>query len=240
MLPPSGRAAARCGRLAVSEARSGGWVNPVGLMGQQRWIAGSESACSTVAIHNSDDNTVPFLLTRVSDTSYQMIGEYADDVPELGAFVDVYPLDGLGNDFDKAIEIKHRCREVIALSYSRAGHFSADNAQCGFFKRIAKKIQSLIMGDPKRYEKKQLDLLLANSFDESVFVGDGTWGGHENKTFVHRRDEFGIREASFEGEQFFIPTGFDPILRVNYGDYMALPSEDNRVPHHQYSITVRK
>ena len=38
--------------------------------------------------------------------------------------------------------------------------------------------------------------------------------------------------APFETENFIIPSGFDQILRVHYGEYMTLPPEDQRVPEH--------
>ena len=36
----------------------------------------------------------------------------------------------------------------------------------------------------------------------------------------------------FEGRQFRIPIGYDKWLTSLYGDYMKLPPEENRIPHH--------
>jgi lipopolysaccharide cholinephosphotransferase len=38
----------------------------------------------------------------------------------------------------------------------------------------------------------------------------------------------------FEDEDFAIPVGYDAILRKEYGDYMQLPPEEDRVGHHYY------
>ena len=40
----------------------------------------------------------------------------------------------------------------------------------------------------------------------------------------------------FEGRQYWIPKGYDEILTMIYGDYMKLPPEDQRKPHHNYKI----
>lgn len=36
----------------------------------------------------------------------------------------------------------------------------------------------------------------------------------------------------FEDKEFLIPKEYDEVLRVAYGDYMQLPPEEDRVPHH--------
>ena len=38
-------------------------------------------------------------------------------------------------------------------------------------------------------------------------------------------------EAEFEGHKFKIPKEYDAILRLNYGDYMKLPSVEQRHTH---------
>lgn len=37
--------------------------------------------------------------------------------------------------------------------------------------------------------------------------------------------------AEFEGEKFYIPNGYDEILKIWYGDYMKMPPLEKRVPH---------
>lgn len=39
-------------------------------------------------------------------------------------------------------------------------------------------------------------------------------------------------EADFEGLRFRIPSQYDKILKLQYGDYMKLPPETERIPHH--------
>lgn len=41
----------------------------------------------------------------------------------------------------------------------------------------------------------------------------------------------------FEDRQFYVFGGYDPLLRLRYGDYMQLPPEDQRKPTHDIKIT---
>lgn len=41
-------------------------------------------------------------------------------------------------------------------------------------------------------------------------------------------------DVSFEGHHFLAPKRYDDFLRVRYGDYMQLPSENQRHPYHSF------
>ena len=55
-----------------------------------------------------------------------------------------------------------------------------------------------------------------------------------SKIFVEKSifDEF--IEVPFEGKTYKAPKRYDEWLRAIYGDYMQLPPEDQRVPHHRF------
>ena len=38
----------------------------------------------------------------------------------------------------------------------------------------------------------------------------------------------------FENCKFEVPVGYDDVLKANFGEYMKLPPEDKRVPHHGF------
>jgi phosphorylcholine metabolism protein LicD len=46
--------------------------------------------------------------------------------------------------------------------------------------------------------------------------------------------------SNFEDEKFFIPVGYDQILRSSYGNYMEFPPEEKRVTHHLSDVFLKK
>ena len=42
----------------------------------------------------------------------------------------------------------------------------------------------------------------------------------------------GTNKRAFEDGEFYIPSGYDNILRNTYGDYMTLPPIEQQKPHH--------
>ena len=46
-----------------------------------------------------------------------------------------------------------------------------------------------------------------------------------------------IIQWDFEGKKFPLMEQYDSYMRVTYGDYMKLPSEDKRIPEHKFKNT---
>lgn len=73
-------------------------------------------------------------------------------------------------------------------------------------------------------------LLLLNKgnylFSRPEFYGSGF--------FTKKTDIFPLKEVEFEGRMFFAPFNPDARLRDNFGDYMKIPSENQRRTHAKY------
>lgn len=180
---------------------------------------------------------LPFLITRVSDTTYRMIGEYGDEVPELGAFVDIYPIDGCGDTLENARAHKERCIEG-ATRYLQAGNFAYNNREAGMTKRALKRVHAVLLGDFRKQADKLHELSTQVSFDDAAFVACLEWDWAISKIYPREAVEETDR-VSFEGFEVPVPVGYDLILSSDYGDYMQLPPKRERVGHHFYSIVRR-
>lgn len=180
----------------------------------------------------------PFLITRISNPEFKMIGEYGDEVDELGVFVDVYPLDGLADDIDEALQRKSLAYKQTS-NYLKACNFACSNRNNGYLKRIAKHIQSVLLRSPEEYQERQNELCLERGFDECRFCCNLCWPMTPDKSIYERSWFNDTRYMKFEDMEVPVPGDFDSLLRCDYGDYMQLPPENQRVGHHYYSIVRR-
>ena len=192
-----------------------------------------------IALHNTKSRKLPFLITRITDTRYKQIGECSEDVPEMGAFVDVYPLDGLGSTEEEAIAEKKRCHS-LSVAYLRSCNFSCHNKGNGLFKRIAKTARAALMRSPEYYENQLLLSCSNDIYESSSYIACKVWTVSRLSSVINPSCEFAsVEYVPFEDMLAPVPAGFDSLLRRIYGDYMQLPPENERVGHHGYSIVKR-
>lgn len=180
----------------------------------------------------------PHPIARMSDQRYRIEFDNEKDYG-IGLFVDIYPLDGIGND-------KRRATKHIRKSYKNASlcfltsrkSFGVDNTKTKL-RLIAKfpaYIFANIMGNDY-YIAKANKLCGKYGYYESKYVSGIAQPfretGTENKN-IYEKEWFEPIEMEFEGGKFFCPKGYDLILTMGYGDYMTPLPEDQRQTNHTY------
>lgn len=178
----------------------------------------------------------PHPIGRLSDVRYFLDFKNEKDYG-LGLFVDIYPLDGLGNDIKYAKKIVHKTSKLASLCFlTSRKHFGRDNTN-SLLKYIIKFPAYLVansLGNDFFYRKLKKYTYM-NSYDSSKFIGDlnTSLDFKKNNGFFSKKD-FGTIEIDFEDGKYFAPSGYDEILKMLYGDYMTPPPEDQRETHHDY------
>ncbi len=195
--------------------------------------AGSEKPL--VALVPEGGRNQPFLITRISDTRFRMEGEYGDLVDGLGTFVDVYPLDGMGDDYEEA---KRREAEAYGhvRKYVQALNPKTNSVKAGPLKSLAKAAHAALLGEPSRYQGKLEGLRDEFSYEESRYVAVAAWPSSEDTSVYPRALFEGTERVPFEDATVPVPAGYDEILRTDFGDYMQLPPAEMQKPHKTYSI----
>ena len=96
------------------------------------------------------------------------------------------------------------------------------------FKTLILKIYRALVS--RKYMHKKLDKFLTkyNNTDSNIF------SDRLSKTMqAYPAEDFGeSTELKFEGRLFKAPVNYENILSGMYGDYMKLPPEEERYPHH--------
>lgn len=188
---------------------------------------------------NMDTETkCPHVISRVTNTDYYLDVNNENDYG-LGTFVDVYVVDGLGNtkeDAEKVIKDTMDYPSLIFLSTRKRYHFGMTKGRFKKLKKIFAFVYAKTMG--KMYFVHKLNQKLNRlDYNNSKYVGIAAWGERpkDPQTKVMKKewidDTFLV---DFEQHQFRISRYYDEILKLNYGDYMKLPPEKDRVQHHLY------
>lgn len=177
----------------------------------------------------------PYGITRICDTDYLMDTYNINDCG-MGTFIDIYPFDGIGSGYETARNLMNE-----AFNYSSricSAHLIRFRIPRTFsIKQIWKAYkyfrESHKIGAAFYFDKIK-EIVSSLDYDNSILVGCPSWTLYRcvwKKEWVEN-----LELAQFENEQFFIPVDYDEILRSIYGDYMQLPAEKDRIPHHDYKI----
>ena len=178
-------------------------------------------------------------ISRVCDMRYRIYEQNNIDC-NLGVFIDIYPVDGLANtysDAKKAFDRSARYRDELFMSVVKKYR---DFKWVELFNNphsALAKIRRRLMG-VSYYQKKLENEVTKYNFDDYEYVGVPNWNWAR---IVFKRDWFNeLVKVPFEDSEFYITKYYDDMLKEEYGNYMQLPPESQRVYHHGYLAYIRQ
>ena len=141
---------------------------------------------------------------------------------EIGVYVDIFPLDGLGDTEKNAKENAKKLLKITKQIWfmetvknqnikGRILNFIGRKNLNKYFKYIAKK----------------------NNYYKSKYVGMLAWPS-DHIEYIEQKYYLEMISGDFEGNSFPIPKYYDAILNNRYGDYMTFPPLDKRKRHHPF------
>lgn len=186
----------------------------------------------------SIDDNYPHMIARVSDSRYYLQFENEIDYG-LGAFIDVYPFDGVGNNYSEAVKLIKKAKRSASLCFlTSRKKFGVDNTNS--------KIKMLIKFPAYLWAKfigrdhymNKLDKLSQSyAFAESKYVACVEWPDGITKDKdkdIFDKSIFEPIEMEFEGRMYTAPKGYDEFLTRIYGNYMMPPDEAGKKTHHTF------
>lgn len=176
-------------------------------------------------------------IPRYVDTRYKYVSKLSCiKEAEMGIFVDIYPLDNLGNTPEEAKRIKQQVLKlntefIIYMNWrsTRAWYYTIPRIPLHIYYRLKHgrkfwlKVDDLVRESIKKLTNESDEIIGLACWDATVWPLRKEWF---DEPVLH----------SFEDRQYWIPKEYDSILRQIYGDYMKLPPESERIPHHPYII----
>ena len=173
-----------------------------------------------------------YLYAKVFDKSTTLIEDARKPI-KRGFYIDVFPLDGVGDDIEEAKEnYKPISKKINLYSMITCNYSKRRKGYKNFAVFLGRIISPLFVSRKKLANK--LDMLCKkHGYDESKVIGNlyGAWGAKE----IMPKDFMGTpTEIEFEGMKIYGVEKPHEYLTTLYKDYMTLPPEDKRVSHHDH------
>ncbi len=160
------------------------------------------------------------------------VREQMHGVCEIGAYIDVFPMDYLNCTYEEAVSYLEK--NTLYERIGKISHYEI-NRRRPIYKNLVIVLARVIYPfslrfDAVRKDKKNMKLV---SLEPTALMANlyGAWRKKEITEAEFFKDTV---EVSFEGKLLFAPVGYDRFLNGVYGDYMKLPPAEKRVSHHSF------
>lgn len=181
-----------------------------------------------LVLNNDTNYPYPFIKVVDSYTSLYEDSGLIYDIDDYGIYVDIFPIDGYGNDIVQAKQKFMKYSKIL-------NRISVSNVpiRSPFKKKINREILHFVV---KLFNRKNcFDRVMLKvtdvSFDDSKYVGS-TFGLRGENEIIEREYFSKSIKVKFNGYEYNAPIGYDQYLKQMYGDYMKLPPLEDRVlPH---------
>ena len=202
---------------------------------KQYFIRHKDSLTPYTYFDPETNDDYPYMIARVCDTRFKIQTENELD-SGMGCFIDIYPMDIISDNKVKRFFISFLARFYTALFVvksrkkllkKRKWFYSILQYPLSFFSLFYSK---------KRIYSNQIYLVQKSRTTGKNVISCIVWSGGVFKYFYNKADISDVIDWKFEDCMFKIPRCYDKILRQDYGDYMKLPPEKDRIGHHFYRV----
>ncbi len=156
----------------------------------------------------------------------------------MGVYLDIFPLDALGNSEKEAKSLMRKLVPYVNLNLSLLVEQWRDNVS--FIKNFAiwnLHNVALMAGGHKKLLDKIDKIIRKYDYESSALVGEFIDEIQYKRITDKRLYDVRILH-NFEGRQYYIPAGYDKILTDFYGDYMTPPPPEKQVLTHGFDAYV--
>lgn len=177
----------------------------------------------------------PYMISRVSDDRYILEFDNEKSVG-MGVFIDIYPIDGMGATLEEALKYGKPSDYLSSLCFQASrDHYALEMTKSPIRKLVKRPVFWLSKLVGKDFFQDRIEKRIGKfDYETSEWVGDLIWlCGGEREIFKRKwLDEYVM--VPFEQYQFRVPKEYDLVLKQLFGNYMQLPSEEDRIGNHYY------
>lgn len=160
---------------------------------------------------------------------------------DMGIYVDIFPVDGLGDTRAEAVKKLNKTRFkrelLVAANWKK---FSRSKTRPVYYEPIRLAFFCMSRGSSfGKLIRKIESCYDKDGFDKKNFVG-AVCGAYRNREIVPREVVAETVSLPFEDTEFRCPKEYDAYLTAIYGDYMKLPPEEKRITHHSFQAYYKE
>ena len=188
--------------------------------------------------HELNDKYV-YTFAKLVDDDTLLIEDDIYSGVDMGLYLDIFPIDGLGDDIATAEKQMKKLNKYLVMNYALL--VKPWRKKCTFFKNFAIELMrcAVKIYGINRLHKKIRKLAKSLPYEQCEYVGEYIDQVGSNR-IVRRSEVYGDSvDMQFEGLKLPAPVGWDKYLTQFYGDYMQLPPEKKRVATHGYILYDR-
>lgn len=183
--------------------------------------------------HAGTDPDYPYAFAKVCDPDTVLI-ENIDHPCDLGVYIDIFPIDGLPDaEAEQKRHLKRIDWDLRILSWKRISRTKKMDLLHKLIQIAAKAFLSSVPYSAL-VAKVDRDVRLY-PYESCKYVGHlttcATWGSDVKPKSVFEQPV----KHPFESGEFWLPGKYDEYLRLEYGDYMRLPPEEEQVAKHDFA-----
>lgn len=185
-------------------------------------------------VRTSEDMVTGDLMAKICDNSTTCVTVYQQDkdIPQ-GLTLDIIPLDGCPSN-----PLARRTQKMWALIFSLFCAQSVPEKHGGLMAWGSKILLSLFRSNRIRYKiwsfaEKQMT---KHRIEDCSLITELCSGPGYMKNEYPADIFAGAVLMDFEGRKEPLPQGYDQYLRIAFGDYMEMPPENKRKPHHDVAL----
>lgn len=200
------------------------------LKNKNQWLYSEKKYYIESYLDNNKD--FEFRYAKVYDTQTTLI-ENCRSRTKRGIFIDVFPLDGIGDNKEEALNNYSSIQKYVQFLLTRTCKVKKSRTLTKNLVIIASRLIPNFIIDNKKIISKINTLCSVRDFDTSMFVGNlvGMWGAKE----IMPREFFGKPTLyKFEDTELYGPEKYDDYLKNLYNNWRQLPPLEKQKSDHNF------
>ena len=187
-------------------------------------------------ISNETESKYSYLFAKAVNPNTVIIEESSNRTNvDLGVYVDIFPIDGLCNDYESSVKKfnKSKFLRELLVAYNWKKYFRSKTKSIIYEPiRLMMFILSRFVNHNKLINKIKSRY---QSVDFEKFNYSACICGAYRLREINTKDVYSeYTEIEFEGEKFNAIKNYDTYMKSIYGDYMKLPPKEKQKSHHTF------